>query len=158
MVPLFTVSSIENVVTGRRALVRLWPDRIERKLAPRRFDPRRSDLWHESVPLRSVAHVEIKRGALLTEVTVVSAGMPIRYSMRHAQAVAFKQAIMAATVAATEPSAAADINLRSDVDLRAEPGWFPDPNEPTHMRYFDGRSWTAHIARPDHANEASSNN
>jgi hypothetical protein len=158
MDPLYTVSSIENVVTARTALVRLWPDRIERRLAPRRFDPRRSDLWHESVPLRSVAHVEIKRNSLLSEVTVVSAGMPIRYTLRPGQAIEFKHAVMAAIVALNQPKPeSGEINLRPEVDLRTAPGWFPDPNEPSHMRYFDGRSWTQHVARPEHATETTSN-
>ena len=31
----------------------------------------------------------------------------------------------------------------SNASTGASPGWYPDPNESSLMRYFDGQAWTA---------------
>lgn len=28
----------------------------------------------------------------------------------------------------------------------AQPGWYPDPDDPSELRYFDGTAWTDHLA------------
>lgn len=28
------------------------------------------------------------------------------------------------------------------------PGWYKDPNQPGMLRYWDGKQWTSHVARP----------
>jgi hypothetical protein len=48
--------------------------------------------------------------------------------------------VVAAEVAAEEP-------LAAGTDLAPQPAaWFPDPYERHEHRYWDGASWTAHVA------------
>jgi hypothetical protein len=30
-----------------------------------------------------------------------------------------------------------------------DPGWYPDPRDPTNIRYFDGRQWTEGVRPAD---------
>jgi len=30
----------------------------------------------------------------------------------------------------------------------SQPGWFPDPTNPSHLRWWDGQQWTAHVQTP----------
>lgn len=32
-----------------------------------------------------------------------------------------------------------------DLDMTTQPGWYPDPQNPSVMRYWDGHQWTGHM-------------
>jgi len=40
-------------------------------------------------------------------------------------------------------------SIEAGQEPRLQPGWFPDPNgTPNALRYFDGTTWTDHVATP----------
>jgi Protein of unknown function (DUF2510) len=54
--------------------------------------------------------------------------------------VAFGIVVLVRKLAKPKSSSPQGISNASTV---ASPGWYPDPNESSLMRYFDGHAWTA---------------
>jgi hypothetical protein len=52
-------------------------------------------------------------------------------------------AIISAIVKAAQRSRAPQIQPPFGTATSAAPGWYPDPQYPNMMRYFDGRVWTS---------------
>jgi hypothetical protein len=34
------------------------------------------------------------------------------------------------------------------IHVTPEPGWYPDPADPQHLRWWNGTEWTAHVGPP----------
>jgi hypothetical protein len=111
--PLFTGKSHES---GRNATVTLYRDRIERVKEKSFNSFSRAAQDTEVTPVRAVSSVQAKKDGFRTNVTVFASGNNIDFRFEHAEAQAFKDALLALILGSetTTPAPAAVVAAEAD--------------------------------------------
>lgn len=91
----------------------------------------------EMIPMRSIASVTQRRDTMLNDVvSVITAGNTIDMRCARAEAERLRRAILdgiAGRASITPPPAAVPA------------GWYPDRQDSSRSRWWDGQQWTAHL-------------
>lgn len=80
---------------GRNATVRLYRDRVERVKERSRVSLRRAHQETEVTPLRHITNVQVEKASMRwSKVTVHASGNPVEFQLSHADAAAFREALL----------------------------------------------------------------